>query len=259
MRLRRPERALAALLWIAFPAGAHAGEQPLPAKTDIPADFSTTICPDANKAVEMLNYITVQPAPHNHIADTDDFFAGLAVTGCTQDDAARSQPIAITRVLQRKTLTLASGEERHIAYVGRDAGGRTVYGVVDESANDRAPRSPLEKWLANQGSVDGTLTIAAPDEFGTLTYACTSPADAQAVVQSIAPGNGVADDEKDKAFLQAIEAKRCLPTTGQFRIRAVLEERTIGCGHECEAIWTALDALDSKGAAVGLIYDASLM
>lgn len=259
MRLLQPEFALTALLWIALPATASAGEQPLPVKTDIPADFSTTICPDADKAVEMLNYITVQPAPHNHIADTDDFFAGLAVTGCTQDDAARSQPITITRVLQRKTLTLAGGEERHIAYAGRDAGGRTVYGVVDESANDRAPRSPLEKWLANQGSTDGTLTIAAPDEFGTLAYACASSADAQAVVRSIAPGNGVADEAKDKAFIQALKVKQCLPATGQFRIRAVLEERTIGCGHECEAVWTALEALDSKGAAVGLIYDASLM
>lgn len=262
MNSRPPERAsivAAALLWTALPGAAYADEQPLPAKTDIPADFSTTLCPDENKAVDMLNYITVQPAPHNHITDTDDFFAGLAITGCTQGDVARTQPITIARVLQRKTISLAGGEEQHIAYVGRDAGGRTVYGVVDESANDRAPRSSLEKWLANQGAVDGMLTIAPPDEYGTLAYVCATATDAGAIVRSIKTGNGASNEAKDHPFVQAVKAKGCLPAAGQFHIRAVLEERTIGCGHECEAVWTALDAVDSKGVAVGLIYDASLM
>lgn len=207
----------------------------------------------------MLNHITVKPAPNNHITDTTEFFAGLSATGCAQDDTDRKEPITITQVLRRKTITLAGGEERYAAYAGRDAAGRALYGVVDESGNDRVPRSPLEKWLANQGGVDGTLTITEADEFGTRAYACATAAAAQSVVRAIPTGTGESTEAKEQAFTQGLKASKCLPAKGRFQVRAILEERTIDCGHECEAVWTALDARDSKGAAIGLIYDASLM
>jgi hypothetical protein len=258
---RRPDLALAATLLVAglMTGGAVAADHPLPAKTDIPPDFSTTLCPSAEKAVQMLDHITVKAPPHDHITDTDDFFAGLAATGCAQDGTDRTEPVIITGVLGRKAVKLASGEERYIAYAGRGADGKPLFGVVDETGNDRAPRSPLEKWLDNQGAAGGMLTIAAPDEFGTRAYSCSTAAAAQMAVKAIAKDGSVSPESKEKAFMQAIQAAKCTPAQGRFQVRAILEERVMDCGHECEAVWTALEAADSNGLAIGLIYDASLM
>ena len=234
-------------------AAQGAGE-PLPAKTDIPSDFSTVICPGEAAAREMLTtYYGVQPAPRNHTIDTSLYFRGLAATGCTQDSPAAKSPITIQQVLARRTLALAPGNETYLVYRGVNAKGVRVVGIVDETGNNRHPRTDFERWLA-EFVPDGVLDHdpATMDKL----YVCATTDGARAAVRAIPAKGGEA--ARNAAFAKARAANGCREAAaGRYRITARHENRVIPCGFECEDVWNALAATDPRGRPIALIFDGS--
>lgn len=233
---------------------AQGGGEPLPAKTDIPNDFSTVICPTETAARTMLaTYYGVQPAPRNHTIDTELFFKGLAATGCTQNSPAAKSTITIQQALQRRTLTLAPGRETYLVYRGVNASGTRVVGIVDEKGNAKHPRTEYERWLA-EFMPDGVLNHD-PATMEKL-YLCTAVDGARAAVRAIPSKGNVAT--RNAAFAKARTANGCREAVaGRYKITARYENRTIACGFECEDVWNALAATDPRGRAVALIFDGS--
>ena len=242
---------LAALVMM---VAAQGGGEPLPTKTDIPSDFSTVICPTEAAARDMLgSYYGVQPAPRNHTIDTGLFFKGLAATGCTQNSPDAKSTITIKEVVARRTLTLAPGSETYLVYRGANASGTKVVGIVDETGNAKHPRTDFERWLA-EFIPDGVLNHD-PATMGKL-YICSTTDSARAAVRAI-PAKG-SEATRNAAFAKARTANSCREaSTGRYKITARHENRTISCGFECEDIWNALAATDTRGRAVALIFNGS--
>lgn len=233
---------------------AQGASEPMPAKTDIRNDFSTVICPSEAAAREMLgSYYAVQPAPRNHTIDTTLFFRGLAATGCSQNSPDAKSTITIQQVIARRTLPLAGGAETHLVYRGTNASAVRVIGIVDETGNDRHPRTDYERWLSE--FIPGGVLDYDPAAMGTV-YLCTTVGGARAAVKAIpAKGN---DTVRNAAFAKARTAGGCRQATaGRYKITARHEERTISCGFECEDVWNALAATDPRGRAVALIFNGS--
>lgn len=230
------------------------GGEPLPSKVDIPSDFSTVLCPTEAAAREMLaTYYGVQPPPRNHTIDTGLFFKGLAATGCTQSSPDAKSTIAIQQALHRRTLTLAQGRETYLVYRGVNATGAQVFGIVDETGNNRHPRTDFERWLSE--FVPGGVLDYNPAMMGAV-YSCTTVDGARAAVKAI-PAKGNAS-VRNAAFAKARTANGCRQAAaGQYKIIARHEEREIACGFECEDVWNALAATDSRGRAVALIFNGS--
>ena len=242
---------LTALMIVAAAQGAG---EPLPAKTDIPNDFSTIICPGEAAARTMLDrYHGVQPAPRNHTIDTGLFFAGLEATGCTQSSPAAASTITIQGVIARRTLVLAGGNESYVAYRGINATGVPLVGIVDETGNDKHPRTDFERWLS-EFIPEGRLDYQ-PAEMS-VVYACPTVDGARAAVRAIpVKGN---DKVQNGAFAKARAANGCIQAAaGAYRIGARHEERSIACGFECEDVWNALAATDARDRPVGLIFNGS--
>lgn len=233
---------------------AQGASEPMPAKTDIRNDFSTVICPSEAAAREMLgSYYGVQPAPRNHTIDTTLFFRGLAATGCSQNSPDAKSTITIQQVIARRTLPLAGGAETHLVYRGTNASAVRVIGIVDETGNDRHPRTDYERWLSE--FIPGGMLDYDPTAMGTV-YQCPSIDGARAAVKAI-PGKGN-DSIRNTAFAKARTANGCRQAAaGRYKITARHEERTISCGFECEDVWNALAATDPRGRAVALIFNGS--
>ncbi len=242
---------LAALMIVVAASGAG---EPLPAKIDIPNDFSTIICPDEAAARTMLDrYHGVQPAPRNHVIDTSLFFEGLKATGCTQNSPEAASTITIQGVVARRTLALAGGNESYIVYRGVNAAGAALVGIVDETGNDKHPRTDFERWLS-EFIPDGRLDYAPGDM--SVVYACPTVDGARAAVRAIPAKGG--DKAQNAAFAKARAANGCIQAAaGRYRIGARHEERNIACGFECEDVWNALAAIDARDRAVGLIFNGS--
>lgn len=228
--------------------------EPLPMKTDIPDDLSTVICPGEAAARTMLStYYVVQPAPRNHTIDTTLFFKGLAATGCSQDRPDGPSVITIQQAVARRTLTLAPGNETYLVYRGVTANGARVVGIVDETGNNKYPRTDYERWLS-QFLPDGLLDYD-PATMDTV-YLCPTVDGARAAVRAIpAKGNETA---RNTAFAKARAANACRQAVaGRYKITARHENREIPCGFECEDVWNALAATDPRGRPVALIFDGS--
>ncbi|SEH18407.1 hypothetical protein SAMN05428974_2640 [Sphingopyxis sp. YR583] len=230
------------------------GGEPLPAKTDIPSDYSTVICPNETAAREMLGtYYSVQPAPRNHTIDTSLFFKGLAATGCTQNSPDAKSTITIQQALQRRTLTLAPGRETYLVYRGVNASGAKLVGIVDETGNAKHPRTDFERWLA-EFIPDGVLDHD-PASTSKL-YLCATTDGARAAVRAI-PAKGK-EAPRNAAFAKARTANGCRDAAaGRYKVTARYENRTISCGFECEDVWNALAATDARGQPVALIFNGS--
>ncbi len=239
---------------LALMVAAQATNEPLPLKTDIQSDFSTVICPGEAAAREMLDsYYGVQPAPRNHGIDTSLFFKGLAATGCRQGGPETESVITIREVVARRTLALARANETYIVYRGTNAGGVKLVGIVDETGNNRHPRTDFERWLSE--FVPGGLLDYNPATMSAV-YSCTTVDGARAAVKAI-PAKGKAS-VRNAAFAKARTANGCRQAAaGQYKITARHEEREIGCGFECEDVWNALAATDQRGRPVALIFNGS--
>ncbi|WP_144037881.1 hypothetical protein [Sphingopyxis sp. KK2] len=242
---------LAALMIVAAVQGAG---EPLPGKTDIPSDFSTVICPDEAAAKTMLDhYHGVQPAPRNHTLDTGLFFEGLKATGCVQGGPDATTVITIGEVVARRTLALAGGDETYLVYRGANAKGTALVGIVDETGNNKHPRTDFERWLAEfapEGRLDYDPAAMS------VVYSCPTIDAARAAVRAIPAKGG--DKAQNTAFTKARTANGCVQAAaGQYRVSARHESRDIQCGFECEDVWNALAATDARGRAVGLIFNGS--
>lgn len=233
---------------------AQASGESLPAKTDIQNDYSTVICPSEAAARQMLDsFYGVQPPPRNHTIDTTLFFEGLATTGCTQKSPDAATTITIDQVLARRTLKFAGGSETHLIYRGTNASGVRLVGIVDETGNDKHPRSDYERWLAE--FIPGGVLNYDPAEMGTA-YLCPTVDGARAAVKAI-PEKG-SETVRNATFAKARTANGCRQAVaGSYTITARHEERNIACGFECEDVWNALAATDQRGRAVALIFNGS--
>lgn len=239
---------------LAMTVAAQSASEPLPQKTDIPNDYSTVICPTEAAARTMLaSYYGVQSAPRNHTIDTSLFFQGLAATGCSQDSVDAKSVITIQQAVARRTLKLASASETYLVYRGANAKGVRVIGIVDETGNNKHPRTEFERWLS-EFVPDGQLNYD-PATMSTV-YLCASVDDARAAVRAI-PATG-SKAVQNQAFGKARAANACRQApAGRYKITARYENRDIQCGFECEDIWNALAATDARGRAVALIFNAS--
>ena len=239
---------------LAMTLAMQGASEPLPQKTDIPNDYSTVICPTEAAARTMLTtYYGVQPAPSNHTIDTSLFFQGLAATGCAQDSADSKSAITIQQVLARRTLKLATASETYLIYRGANAKGVRVVGIVDETGNNKHPRTEYERWLS-EFAPNGQINYD-PATMSTL-YACATVDGARAAVRAIPAKGGKA--VQNQAFGKARAANACRQApAGRYKITARHENRDIQCGFECEDIWNALAATDARGRAVALIFNAS--
>lgn len=218
---------------------------PLPAKTDVPDDLGgVVLCADDATSQRMYREYMID-GNGTTLIDFDAFFAGIKATGCVQS----SGPITITRVDQRKKLNDGS----YIRFVGVRPDGSPVYGIINEDANNRHPRTDLERWLYPRAQ-NGVLTIAAADKIG---YVCATPAIARKVVTAV-PENGPSKKQQ-AAFKKALAANRCATANGKYSVKAVFESRWIDLGFEAGEEWTALTATNTNGKEIGLIYDAALI
>lgn len=226
---------------------------PLPDQTDIPDGYSTVTCPTIGAAERMFNdYHSVKPAPNDHGIDVDLFFEGLAATGCTQT----SGPITIDTVTARKSLTISGKPERYVRYIGRDAKGATVHGIVNEDGNNGYHRTALAEWLG-QRSADGWLDARGSSEEGWTFQRCATVADARAVVGSL---SGITDERTFRDTLsKALVRAGCRPASDRYFVLGKFEEASIECGDECFIDLTALEARDRSGQTIGLVFDGSLM
>lgn len=238
------------LLMISMSAPLLAQEQPLPARTDIPEDYSAVVCPGDAAAIAMLRDHH-RESPYGNL-DTPEFMRGLAATGCEQDGG----PLEIERVIQRRAI--GTGQDGpFIAFEARRPNGEIVFGTVDEGGNNAHPRTPLERW-AQIHAPGGMLEAQAGEQ---RAYLCPSTSAAQGVIAAIPPTRepGVEDPRQSQAFASSIRTQRCVEASGRFRVTEVHASAFISLGFEAGEDWTALTAIDVNGNTVGLVYDASLM
>jgi hypothetical protein len=224
----------------------------LPLKRDIPAKFSTVICIDEPKARTFINDYIV-PNANGTDAQLDSFFQGLAATGCFQDGG----PLEIEEVLVRKPVV--QGQTLgHILYRAKRPSGETLFGIVDEIANNRYPRTPFEEWISLQ-TEDGVLTANRGEG---RTYACRSPQAARAAVASLSRSkqSRVRGNRLRVAKTNALRAGGCVEAQGRFQIRTVHNSVAVFFNNDAESMedWTALTAVNGRGQVVGLLHNASL-
>lgn len=230
--------------------------QPLPTKTDIPPTFSTVICPDEGTVRRMLsNFYEVKPAPNNYMENIDLFFAGLRDTGCIQNGPLAETEITIKSVIDRRTLKLADGPSVIVAYRGTNGRGDAVIGIVNETDNNKFPRTPFDEFTqrwAPEGYFD-----ASQGNSSWPIYRCANFDAAQSAVSAI-PERG-SKKAKDRAFANARARQKCtLLFSGKFTIQSVGTANAIDCGFECAAIWTPVEVKDlNNGRIYGLIFDTS--
>jgi hypothetical protein len=233
-------------------AGVTAQPLPLPQQRDIPDNFSTKLCPDRAAAERLLSDFYASNDPANNLIDIPLFMRGLAETGCEQ----LSGPIEIQEVIARRTLDLGWSVETHIAYRGVRPDGSVVWGVVDETWNDRLPRTPLEAFV--QQLTDGGWLPSAAEWAADATQilVCPGPAEARAVIAAMPDPLNSSESSQRRGFERARRANRCAPApaNGRYRVTAVFETNSVGCGYECGTSWTAVAAETPAGLSVGLLH-----
>ncbi|MFC0590146.1 hypothetical protein ACFFF7_12030 [Novosphingobium aquiterrae] len=222
-----------------------------PEKRDIPADYSTVTCSNEASARAMIS--DYYRPNDNGAFDVYRFFDGLKVTGCQQAGG----PIVIEEVLARKRV----GATHQILYRGSRSTGATVFGLVDEEGNNRAPRNAFERWIATYAT--GGFLNPDPQKSPAQkpSYLCPTPQAAQKVISAIPAVQqpGVMNAPQVSAKLAALNANGCTIASGRFEVIAVHGSVFISLGYESGETWTALTALDSHRRVVGILHDDDLM
>jgi hypothetical protein len=227
-------------------ASASSETLPLPERRDIPADFSTVICPNEAQARRMMSDYTAQgPAG----LDQPTFFNGLRVTGCQQ----RSGPLQIEAVLERKTLE--TGPTTYMLYRARGPSGAIVYGTIDERGNNRHARTPFEAWI-NSYTEDGFVSDTQAEK---PMYICRSPQATRNVIAAIPAHRRGAQHlaRQLQAKKRAFQVNGCVLAKGRFRVQEIHNKVYINKAYEVSEHWVAVTATNAVGASVGLLYDAS--
>lgn len=232
----------------------------LPDQLNIPDGHSTVICPTLEAAKTMVTrHYRVKPAPNNNVIDTDQFFAGIKATGCSQDSPSRKGEVIIQSVVSRTKLSLADGEERVIVYQGiNKVDGSPLIGIVDEDSNNGYARTKLAEWMIGRTS-DGWLDARNNDGGTMIFYRCGTPAQAKAVVEKLSGMKNSPPKNFTASLQKQATAQQCRPASDRYYVTQILGAAGNACGEECYVDLTALEAIDRSGMRVGLIFDASLM
>lgn len=241
MHAPNPTAPLLASLALLAGASLCAAQEPLPARTDIPADFSTVICPGEAAAATMLRD---HYAPAGNRYDIRTFMAGLKATGCVQ----ASGPITIERVQARRRFP----DETVLFYAGRRPGGQAVFGHVWEEGFVRHPRNHFERWL-DLHAKDGKVPKFAK---GVEIHVCPTVKAAQRVVAAIPPVHepGVNNPHQVKALKSGLRRHGCKPGAGPFTVSAVHKSTFISRGNEAGEEWASLTATNTRGENLGLVH-----
>jgi hypothetical protein len=203
----------------------------------VPETHSVVICPGADAARQMLDDY-YRPGPH--ILETQRFFEGLAATGCTQEGG----PVTIGAVQQGRTFDFASGAQTHIRFEGRNAAGAAVHGIVDTDAF--RIRTALDTFLIENGiGENGQVELQGG------SWRCPSADAARAVIRGV-PSEGEAT-QRDARFSALVQAQRCTPATGLFRVSDVFESANFE-GPDGAYTYQAVAGADEGGAEVGLLF-----
>jgi hypothetical protein len=231
------------------PTQANTQSEPLPRRTDIPADFSTVTCPGEPQARRMLQEFHVAGEPW---FNTSLFMKGLATTGCKQ----LSGPLEIREVLKRKRVVDTETGD-YIFYRAVRPNGETVFGVVHEAGNNRHGRTPEEKWVNNY-TTNGNVTANSDKK---RTFVCPTPEAAMKVVAAIPSlrekERGTKQSRQTVARDKALIANTCTMADGVYKVTKVHTRVFISLGYEAGEEWAALTGVDPKGQTVGLLYDTS--
>jgi hypothetical protein len=228
---------------------AAAEVEPLPQRTDIPADYSTVICPAEPQARRMLREFYVAGGQW---FNGQVFMSGLDITGCRQ----LGGPLQIREVLERKRV-VDTETGIYLMYRAVRPDGASVFGIVHESGNNRHPRNPEERW--RQTNAPEGHVIANTDK--RTTYVCPTPEAAMAVVAAIPRlrenERGTKVSRQARARDTALTASRCIRADGTYTVSKVHNSVFISLGYEAGQEWTALTVIDRQGRTVGLLYDSS--
>ena len=106
-------------------------------------------------------------------------------------------------------------------------------------------------------AADGVLQLWGQDDKGySGGWACPDFAVARTVVALLQPGDD--PKAKDLAFARIRIKAGCIAAKGQYLVTdAAPDLAMVNWGYEAEDAWQALQATDSAGRAVGLVFNAS--
>ena len=141
-------------------------------------------------------------------------------------------------------IDFASGAQTHIRFEGRNAAGAAVHGIVDTDAF--RVRTALETFQIENGVGEGGQI-----ELQGGSWRCPSAAAARDVIRGV-PQEGDAA-QRDARFSALVEAQRCTPATGLFRITDVFESANFE-GPDGTYTYQAVAGADERGAEVGLLF-----
>jgi hypothetical protein len=232
----------------------------LPDHVGIPEGHSTVICPSVESAKTMLlQHHRVKPAPNNHGINTDEFFAGIKATGCSQDSPSRKGEVIVQSVVARITLTMADGDERYIVYRGVNKfDGSPLIGIVNEDSNNSFARTDVARFMVGHAS-DGWLDARDNANGNRIIYRCDSPSQAKTVVEKLSGMETSASKKFTADLKKHTAAQKCKPASDRYFVTQILTQAGNSCGDECYVDLNALEAIDRSGIRVGLVFDASLM
>ena len=232
----------------------------LPDQLNIPDGHSTVICPTLETAKTMVTrHYRVKPAPNNNVIDTDQFFAGIKATGCSQDSPSRKGEVIIQSVVSRTKLSLADGEERVIVYQGiNKVDDSPSIGIVDEDSNNGYARTKLAEWMIGRTS-DGWLDARNNDGGTMIFYCCGMPAQAKAVVEKLSGMKNSPPKNFTASLQKQATAQQCRPASDRYYVTQILGARRkcLRRGMLCRP--DGVGGNRPVGMRVGLIFDASLM
>ena len=124
-------------------------------------------------------------------------------------------------------------------------------------------RTPDAAWLAIHvpDGPGGAVTFSGRNHKGYYrAYACPDVAAATSVIAAIpdATTQRTTAAQQSVALKNALQAQKCTPAKGRYRIALIGAQADINHGVEASEEWTAISAVDPDGRTAGLVFDASV-
>jgi len=124
-------------------------------------------------------------------------------------------------------------------------------------------RKPDAAWLAIHvpDGPNGAVTFSGRSHKGYYrAYACPDVAAATSVIAAIPDSTTqrATAAQQGVALKNALQAQKCAPAKGRYRIALIGAQAEINHGVEASEEWTAISAVDSEGRTIGLVFDASV-
>jgi hypothetical protein len=209
----------------------------LPQNTFISSQFTSIICPDRESAIAMLDGV-----------DKSKLSASLKLNQCRY----KQVPIQIEYALGRRTIKHPGEEDtKYIAFVGRSRhhnnNDATMFGVINETANDAAPNTSFENWQVRFAPVRG-LFRKYPNSVKDTTI-CPRPTTTLKLIEA---KKAITENPSDQKLVKRIELllKSCPASYGLFQPLTMMQQWKSENGWT----WTAIKAKDERGNIVGLLH-----